>query len=49
MSYLDKTWAFINKGGEELALATKQEFLLLLGGVPLIHTFLGAEVDGKIW
>lgn len=49
MSFLDKTWAFINKGGEELALATKREFLLLLGSIPLLHTFLGAEVDNKVW
>lgn len=49
MSFLDKCWAFINKGGDDLALQTKREFLLLLGAIPLIHTYLGAEVDDKVW
>ena len=49
MSFLDKCWGFVNKGGDGLALHTKREFFLLLGAVPLIHTFLGSDVDDRIW
>ena len=51
MSFLDKCWAFINKdsAGELLALQTKREFMLILGSIPLLHTYFGAEVDCVTW
>ena len=51
MSFLDKTWSFINMTGQKdlLALQTKREFFLLMGAIPLLHTFLGAEVGDTIW
>lgn len=51
MSFLDKVWAFINKTDDReiLSLLMKREFFLIMGAVPLLHTYFGAEVTDTIW
>ena len=51
MSFLDKVWSFINKidDQEKLSLLMKREFFLIMGAIPLLHTFFGAEVSDTIW
>lgn len=51
MSFLDKTWSFINSAAPRdlPALQMKREMFLIMGAVPLLHTYFGAEVDNKVW
>lgn len=51
MSFLDAVWEFISRGSEEsqAALRTKRELFSIMGAIPLLHTFMGAEVDNQLW
>ena len=51
MSFLDSIWQYIGKQHNEAALAlrAKRELVSIMGAIPLLHTFMGAEVDNQLW